>query len=44
VLVKDFSAKLMPAMDSVAAMPGVGDTLKPLIEELRRKLNGIATA
>jgi hypothetical protein len=42
-LVKDSSAKLMPAMDSVMAMPGVGDTLKPLIDELRRKLNGMAT-
>jgi Bacterial protein of unknown function (DUF937) len=42
-LVKDSSAKLMPAMDSVMAMPGVGDTIKPLIDELRRKINGMVT-
>jgi Bacterial protein of unknown function (DUF937) len=42
-LVKDSSAKLMPAMDSVMAMPAVGDTIKPLIDELRRKLNGMVT-
>jgi hypothetical protein len=43
-LVKESSAKLMPVMDSVVAMPVVGDTIKPLIEELRHKLNGMATA
>jgi hypothetical protein len=43
-LVKDSSAKLMPVMDSVVAMPVVGDTIKPLADELRRKLNGLATA
>ena len=43
-LVKDSSATLMPAIDSVMAMPAVGDTIKPLIDELRRKLNGMATA
>jgi hypothetical protein len=43
-LVKELSAKLMPVMDSVVAMPVVGDTIKPVIEELRRKLNGMATA
>jgi hypothetical protein len=42
-LVKESSAKLMPVMDSVAAMPVVADTIKPLIDELRRKLNGMVT-
>jgi len=42
-LVKDFNAKLMPTIDSVVAMPAVGDTIKPLIDELRRKLNGMVT-
>jgi Bacterial protein of unknown function (DUF937) len=42
-LVKDFSAKLTPTMDSVMAMPAIGDTIKPLIDELRRKINGIVT-
>ncbi len=43
-LVKDLSAKLMPTIDSVVAMPVVGDTIKPLSDELRRKLNGMVTA
>jgi len=42
-LVKDSSAKLMPTIDSVVAIPAVGDTIKPLIDELRRKLNGLVT-
>jgi hypothetical protein len=42
-LVKESSAKLMPVMDSVVAMPAVGDTIKPVIDELRRKLNGMVT-
>lgn len=42
-LVKDFSTKLMPTIDSVVAIPAVGDTIKPLIDELRRKLNGLVT-
>ena len=41
---KDLSAKLMPTIDSVVAMPAVGDTIKPLSDELRRKLNGMVTA
>ena len=43
-LVKDLSAKLMPTIDSLVAIPAVGDTIKPLIDELRRKLNGMVTA
>ena len=43
-LVKDLSAKLMPSIDSLVAIPAVGDKLKPLIDELRRKLNGMVTA
>jgi hypothetical protein len=42
-LVKESSAKLMPVMDSVVAMPAVSDTIKPLVDELRRKLNGMVT-
>jgi hypothetical protein len=42
-LVKDVNAKLTPVMDAVVAMPTVGDTIKPLVDELRRKLNGMVT-
>lgn len=43
IVVKDGSAELMPAMDSVVAMPGVDDAIRPVIAELRRKLNGMVT-
>jgi hypothetical protein len=39
----DLRAKLTPAVDSVLAMPAVGDRLKPLIEELRTKMNMVAS-
>ena len=38
----DLRAKLTPVFDSVLAMPAVGDRLKPLIEELRTKMNMVA--
>ena len=31
--------KLTPVIDSILAMPVVGDKLKPLVEELRTKMN-----
>ena len=43
-LVKDLSAKLMPSIDSLVAVPAIADKLKPLIDELRRKLNSMVTA
>jgi Bacterial protein of unknown function (DUF937) len=43
-LIKDQGAKLTPAFDSILAMPVVGDRLKPLIDELRTKMNTLASA
>ena len=43
-LIKDLSAKLMPTLDSLVAIPAVGDKIKPVIDDLRRKLNGMVTA
>ena len=43
-LVKDLSAKLMPTLDSAVTLPAVGNTVKPFVDELRRKLNAIVTA
>jgi hypothetical protein len=42
-LIKDLSAKLMPTLDSLGAIPAVGDKIKPVIDDLRRKLNGMVT-
>jgi hypothetical protein len=39
----DLRAKLTPVVDSVLAMPVVGDRLKPLIAELRTKMNLVAS-
>jgi hypothetical protein len=43
IVVKDCGAKLMLAKDSVVAMPVVGDTIMPVIDELRRELNVMVT-
>jgi hypothetical protein len=43
-LFTDQRAKLTPVIDSVLAMPVVGDRLRPLIEELRTKMNMVASA
>jgi hypothetical protein len=43
-LIKDQGAKLTPVFDSIFAMPVVGDRLKPLIDELRTKMNTLASA
>jgi hypothetical protein len=43
-LVKEGNAKLTPVMDSLVATPAVSDNIKPWLDELRRKLNGIVTA
>ena len=43
-LVKDQSAKLMPTLDSAVTLPAVGNTVKPFVDELRRKLNAMVTA
>jgi Bacterial protein of unknown function (DUF937) len=43
-LVKDLSAKLMPTLDSAVTLPAVGNTVKPFVDELRRKLNAMVTA
>jgi hypothetical protein len=43
-LFKDLAAKLTPPLDSVVAMPVVGDRIKPLLDELRRKLNAMGIA
>lgn len=43
-LMKDQSAKLMPTLDSAVTLPAVGNTVKPFVDELRRKLNAIVTA
>lgn len=43
-LFRDQRAKLTPVIDSVLAMPLVGDKLRPLVEELRTKMNLVASA
>jgi Bacterial protein of unknown function (DUF937) len=43
-LVQDLSAKLMPTLDSAVTLPAVGNTVKPFVDELRRKLNAMVTA
>jgi hypothetical protein len=43
-LVKEANARLTPVMDSLLATPAVGDNIKPLLDDLRRKLNGMVTA
>jgi Bacterial protein of unknown function (DUF937) len=43
-LVRDQGAKLTPVFDSIVAMPVVGDRLRPLVEELRTKMNALASA
>jgi hypothetical protein len=43
-LVKDLGAKLMPTIEAAMAIPTVGDTLKPYVDDLRGKLNALSTA
>ena len=43
-LVKDLGAKLTPAIEATMAIPTVGDTLKPYVDDLRSKLNALSTA
>jgi hypothetical protein len=43
-LVKDLGAKLMPTIEAATAIPAVGDTLKPFVDDLRSKLNTLSTA
>jgi hypothetical protein len=43
-LVKDLGAKLMPTIEAATAIPAVGDTLKPYVDDLRSKLNALGTA
>jgi hypothetical protein len=43
-LVRDMGAKLMPTIDAAMAIPTVGDTLKPYVDDLRSKLNALGTA
>jgi hypothetical protein len=43
-LVKDLGAKMIPTIEEAAAIPAVGDTLKPFVDDLRRKLNALSTA
>jgi hypothetical protein len=42
--VKDLGARLTPTIDSVMAIPAVGDTLKPYVDDLCSKLNAMDTA
>jgi hypothetical protein len=42
--VKDLGAKLMPTIEAAMAIPTVGDTLKPYVDDLRGKLNALSTA
>jgi hypothetical protein len=44
VLVKDLGAKLMPTIEAATAIPAVGDTLRPFVDDLRSKLNALDTA
>jgi hypothetical protein len=43
-LVKDLGAKLLPTIEAAMAIPAVGDTLKPYVDDLRSKLNALGTA
>jgi hypothetical protein len=43
-LVKDQGAKLLPTIEAAMAIPAVGDTLKPYVDDLRSKLNALGTA
>jgi hypothetical protein len=43
-LVKDLGAKLLPTIEAAMAIPVVGDTLKPYVDDLRSKLNALGTA
>jgi hypothetical protein len=43
-LVQELGTKLMATLDSVMAIPAVGDTLKPFVDELRSKLNAMGAA
>jgi hypothetical protein len=43
-LVKDLGAKLLPTIQAATAIPAVGDTLKPFVDDLRSKLNALGTA
>jgi hypothetical protein len=43
-LVKELGAKLLPTMEAAMALPMVGDTLKPYVDDLRSKLNAMGTA
>jgi flagellar hook-associated protein FlgK len=43
-LVQELSTKLMQTLDSVTAIPAVGDTIKPFVDELRSKLHAMGAA
>jgi hypothetical protein len=43
-LMKDLGAKLMPTIEAATAIPAVGDTLKPYVDDLRSKLNALGAA
>jgi len=43
-LVQELGMKLMSTLDSVTAIPAVGDTIKPFVDELRGKLHAMGAA
>jgi hypothetical protein len=43
-LVQEQGTKLMSTLDSVIAIPAVGDTIKPFVDELRSKLRAMGAA
>ena len=43
-LVQELGTKLIPTLDAVIAIPAVGDTIKPFVDELRSKLHAMGTA
>jgi hypothetical protein len=43
-LVQELGTKLMSTLDSAMAIPAVGDTIKPFVDELRSKLHAMGTA
>jgi hypothetical protein len=43
-LVQELSTKLMSTLDSAVAIPAVGDTIKPFVDDLRSKLRAMGAA
>jgi hypothetical protein len=43
-LVQELGTKLMSTLDSAMAIPAVGDTIKPFVDELRSKLHAMGVA